>query len=102
MENKKQNTLSWHLRKNPPKKKGEYLCRAVYEHSPDKPHYHVLAWIEEADVPHFVNETEGAVRVTHWAEINEPEENMKEKTEYCYIDSHITKAVLDTVEVLML
>lgn len=69
----KNNKLSWHPRETPPTKAGEYLCRSIFEHSPDKPHYHVLTWVQEADVPHFLNETVGAVRITHWAEFDEPE-----------------------------
>ena len=64
---------NWHLRENPPEKPGRYLCRYVYDYHPEYPFYMVLGWNEIAEVPHFDNEFPGVMRVTHWAEIDEPE-----------------------------
>lgn len=50
-----------------------YLCRYVYESAPEYPVYMVLTWNAMRDVPHFDNEQDGVMRVTHWAEIDVPE-----------------------------
>lgn len=50
-----------------------YLCRYVYESAPEYPVYMVLTWNGCCDVPHFDNEQDGVMRVTHWAEIDVPE-----------------------------
>ena len=50
-----------------------YLCRYVYESVPEYPVYMVLTWNAMHDVPHFDNEQDGVMRVTHWAEIDVPE-----------------------------
>lgn len=64
----------WRLRSDPPVRQGQRcLCRYVYERNPDYPVYMVLSWNECCEVPHFDNEVEGVMRVTHWMEIFEPE-----------------------------
>ena len=64
----------WRLRSDPPVKQGQRcLCRFVYEIDPERPFYMVLSWNECCEVPHFDNEVDGVMRVTHWAEIFEPE-----------------------------
>lgn len=66
--------IRWNLRGNPPVvHRGRYLCRYIFEHTPEMPFYMALGWNEEDAVPHFDNEMPGLTRVTHWAEINEPE-----------------------------
>lgn len=50
-----------------------YLCRYVYESAPEYPVYMVLTWNAMHDVPHFDNEMDGVMRVTHWMEIDVPE-----------------------------
>lgn len=65
--------ISWNLRANEPKRSGvRYLCRFVYENAPEYPVYMVLTWNGVDERPHFDNETPGVMRVTHWAEIDEP------------------------------
>lgn len=71
MAEKKQN---WHKRSDPPKKPGQYFCRYVYEYQPNYPFYMVLRWNDVCEVPHFDNEHPGVMRVTHWTEIDEPED----------------------------
>ena len=64
----------WRLRSDPPARQGQRcLCRYVYDRNPDYPVYMVLSWNECCEVPHFDNEVEGVMRVTHWMEIFEPE-----------------------------
>ena len=64
----------WHLRDQGDKINGRrYLCRFVWEGNPDYPVYMVLTWNGVCEVPHFDNETDGVMRVTHWAEIDVPE-----------------------------
>lgn len=64
----------WHLRDQGDKINGRrYLCRYVYESAPEYPVYMVLVWNAMHDVPHFDNELDGVMRVTHWAEIDVPE-----------------------------
>ncbi len=61
----------WHLRDQGDKINGRrYLCRYVYESNPDYPVYMVLTWNGVCEVPHFDNEQDGVMRVTHWAEID--------------------------------
>ena len=64
----------WRLRSDPPARQGQRcLCRYVYDRNPDYPVYRVLSWNECCEVPHFDNELDGVMRVTHWAEIDVPE-----------------------------
>lgn len=64
----------WHLRDQGDKINGRrYLCRYVFESNPDYPVYMVLTWNGCCEVPHFDNERDGVMRVTHWAEIDVPE-----------------------------
>ena len=65
--------IPWNLRANPPTRHGQRcLCRFVYDCNPEYPVYMVLTWNGVDEHPHFNNEMPGVMRVTHWAEIDEP------------------------------
>ena len=67
-------TCGWKKRDQGDKINGRrYLCRYVYESAPQYPVYMVLTWNAMHDVPHFDNEQDGVMCVTHWAEIDVPE-----------------------------
>lgn len=73
-ELRKETGMDWHLRSDPPVRQGQRcLCRYVYDCNPDYPVYMVLSWNECCEVPHFDNERDGVMRVTHWMEVIEPE-----------------------------